>query len=36
MRYGRIEIGCDGQISGDVQAEPAEFTPDVASVRVAS
>jgi cytoskeletal protein CcmA (bactofilin family) len=40
IRYGQIEIECGGQISGDVQAQPAsepgEVMPDVASVRVAS
>jgi len=40
IRYGQIEIECGGQISGDVQAQPAsepsEITPDVTSVRVAS
>jgi cytoskeletal protein CcmA (bactofilin family) len=40
IRYGQIEIECGGQISGDVQAqpasEPAEFMADVTSVRVAS
>jgi hypothetical protein len=40
IRYGQIEIECGGQISGDVQAQPAsehgEILADVASVRVAS
>jgi cytoskeletal protein CcmA (bactofilin family) len=40
IRYGQIEIECGGQISGDVQAqpasEPAEIMADVTSVRVAS
>jgi cytoskeletal protein CcmA (bactofilin family) len=39
IRYGQIEIECGGQISGDVQAQPAgeagEATPDAALVRVA-
>jgi cytoskeletal protein CcmA (bactofilin family) len=38
IRYGQIEIECGGQISGDVQAQPAgeagEATPDVTPVRV--
>ena len=40
IRYGQIEIECGGQISGDVQAQPAaehgEVIADMASVRVAS
>jgi cytoskeletal protein CcmA (bactofilin family) len=40
IRYGQIEIECGGQISGDVQAQPAgetgEATPDAMPVRVAS
>ncbi|HUC09806.1 MAG TPA: polymer-forming cytoskeletal protein [Stellaceae bacterium] len=41
IRYGQIEIECGGQISGDIQAQPAgeaaaEATPDVMPVRVAS
>ena len=40
IRYGQIEIECGGQISGDVQAQPAsehgEIVADMASVRVAS
>jgi cytoskeletal protein CcmA (bactofilin family) len=40
IRYGQIEIECGGQISGDVQAQPAsehgEVFADMASVRVAS
>jgi len=40
IRYGQIEIECGGQISGDVQAQPAsepgDVMADVASVRVAS
>jgi cytoskeletal protein CcmA (bactofilin family) len=40
VRYGQIEIECGGQISGDVQAQPAgetgEVSPDVMPVRVAS
>jgi cytoskeletal protein CcmA (bactofilin family) len=40
IRYGQIEIECGGQISGDIQAQPAaehgEFTPDVTTVRAAS
>ena len=40
IRYGQIEIECGGQISGDVQAQPAgetgETIPDVTPVRVAS
>jgi cytoskeletal protein CcmA (bactofilin family) len=40
IRYGQIEIECGGQISGDIQAQPAaehgEFMPDVTSVRAAS
>jgi cytoskeletal protein CcmA (bactofilin family) len=40
IRYGQIEIECGGQISGDVQAQPAsehaEIMADVTSVRVAS
>ena len=40
IRYGQIEIECGGQISGDVQAQPAaehgEILADMPSVRVAS
>jgi cytoskeletal protein CcmA (bactofilin family) len=40
IRYGQIEIECGGQISGDVQAQPAgepgEATPDASPVRVVS
>ena len=39
IRYGQIEIECGGQISGDIQAQPAsegEFISDVTSVRAAS
>ena len=40
IRYGQIEIECGGQISGDVQAQPAaehgEILADMTSVRVAS
>ena len=40
IRYGQIEIECGGQISGDVQAQPAtdhgETLADMPSVRVAS
>jgi cytoskeletal protein CcmA (bactofilin family) len=40
VRYGQIEIECGGQISGDVQAQPAgeagEANADVMPVRVAS
>ncbi|HEX3414955.1 MAG TPA: polymer-forming cytoskeletal protein [Stellaceae bacterium] len=40
IRYGQIEIECGGQISGDVQAQPAaehgEIMADMPSVRVAS
>ncbi|MBO0739708.1 MAG: polymer-forming cytoskeletal protein [Alphaproteobacteria bacterium] len=40
IRYGQIEIECGGQISGDIQAQPASehsgITSDVASVRAAS
>jgi len=40
IRYGQIEIECGGQISGDIQAQPAsepgEIIADVTSVRVAS
>jgi cytoskeletal protein CcmA (bactofilin family) len=40
IRYGQIEIECGGQISGDIQAQPAsetsEVMADVASVRAAS
>ncbi len=39
IRYGQIEIECGGQISGDIQAQPAgeagEATADAALVRVA-
>jgi cytoskeletal protein CcmA (bactofilin family) len=38
IRYGQIEIECGGQISGDIQAqpaaEPAEVTLDAAAARV--
>ena len=38
IRYGQIEIECGGQISGDIQAQPAgeageATTPDVTPVR---
>jgi len=41
IRYGQIEIECGGQISGDIQAQPAsaepgEVTPEIAPVRAAS
>ena len=40
IRYGQIEIECGGQISGDVQAQPAaehgEIAAEMPSVRVAS
>ena len=40
IRYGQIEIECGGQISGDIQAQPAsepgEIMMDVATARVAS
>jgi cytoskeletal protein CcmA (bactofilin family) len=40
VRYGQIEIECGGQISGDIQAQPAgetgEVSADVIPVRVAS
>jgi cytoskeletal protein CcmA (bactofilin family) len=40
IRYGQLEIECGGQISGDIQAQPAseagEIIPDVTSVRAAS
>jgi cytoskeletal protein CcmA (bactofilin family) len=40
IRYGQIEIECGGQISGDVQAQPAaehgEILADVTSVRAVS
>jgi cytoskeletal protein CcmA (bactofilin family) len=39
IRYGQIEIECGGQISGDVQAQPAadqaDFTPEVTSAHAA-
>jgi cytoskeletal protein CcmA (bactofilin family) len=39
IRYGQIEIECGGQISGDIQAQPAadphEVIPDMGSVRAA-
>jgi cytoskeletal protein CcmA (bactofilin family) len=39
IRYGQIEIECGGQISGDIQAQPAgetgEAMPDVTAVRAA-
>ena len=39
IRYGQIEIECGGQISGDIQAQPAadthEVIPDVGSMRAA-
>lgn len=38
IRYGQIEIECGGQISGDIQAQPAgeasEATPEAPAVRV--
>src|SRR6267143_2040257 len=40
IRYGQIEIECGGQISGDVQAQPAAEPPevmtDMAAARAAS
>ena len=40
IRYGQIEIECGGQISGDIQAQPAsepgEVLVDVATARAAS
>jgi len=39
IRYGQIEIECGGQISGDIQAQPAaepEVMADVAVARAAS
>jgi len=40
IRYGQIEIECGGQISGDIQAQPAsepgEIIMDVATAHVAS
>jgi cytoskeletal protein CcmA (bactofilin family) len=40
IRYGQIEIECGGQISGDIQAQPAsgsdEVTADVAPARARS
>jgi cytoskeletal protein CcmA (bactofilin family) len=40
IRYGQIEIECGGQISGDIQAQPAsepgEILVDVAPARAAS
>jgi cytoskeletal protein CcmA (bactofilin family) len=40
IRYGQIEIECGGQISGDIQAQPAsepgEITVDAPAVRAAS
>ena len=40
IRYGQIEIECGGQISGDIQAQPAaepgEAMTDVAAARMAS
>jgi cytoskeletal protein CcmA (bactofilin family) len=40
IRYGQIEIECGGQISGDIQAQPAsgsgEVTADVAPARASS
>jgi cytoskeletal protein CcmA (bactofilin family) len=40
IRYGQIEIECGGQISGDIQAQPAtehgEFMPEVTAVRAVS
>ena len=40
IRYGQIEIECGGQISGDIQAQPAsepsEIMVDVAAARAAS
>jgi cytoskeletal protein CcmA (bactofilin family) len=36
IRYGQIEIECGGQISGDIQAQPAdEFMADVPGARAA-
>jgi len=38
IRYGQIEIECGGQISGDIQAQPAdhaEVRPDGAAARAA-
>ena len=39
IRHGQIEIECGGQISGDIQAQPAsepsEIVPDVMSVHAA-
>jgi cytoskeletal protein CcmA (bactofilin family) len=39
IRYGQIEIECGGQISGDIQAQPAaepEVMTDLAAARAAS
>lgn len=40
IRYGQIEIECGGQISGDIQAQPAaeqgEFAPETTAVRAVS
>jgi cytoskeletal protein CcmA (bactofilin family) len=40
IRYGQIEIECGGQISGDIQAQPAgesgEVTAEVAAARARS
>jgi cytoskeletal protein CcmA (bactofilin family) len=41
IRYGQVEIECGGQISGDIQAQPASepgevMVAEVASVRAAS
>ena len=40
IRYGQIEIECGGQISGDIQAQPAaedgKLTPETPPVRVAA
>ena len=38
IRYGQIEIECGGQISGDIQAQPAtsDVIADVPSARAAA
>jgi cytoskeletal protein CcmA (bactofilin family) len=40
IRYGQLEVECGGQLSGDVQAQPAsepsDIMPDVTSVRAVS
>jgi cytoskeletal protein CcmA (bactofilin family) len=40
IRYGQIEIECGGQISGDIEAQPAaeegKLTPETAPVRAAA